>query len=141
MAHEGSHPGRSATGNSNPVMTSSVGPVPRVGQITDSMRIPPAYTAQLQTICIDTEPTTSIGRYRFISIEQKSDNFSLIFHILFNKNGRFFSANFTLPKLFFFHGHLFSFVIKYEKLLKKCFFFSLIHFYYHSILEARSRVF
>ena len=46
LIQEGSHPG-SSTRNSNPVMTSSAGPVPRVVQTTGSVCALSAYTVQL----------------------------------------------------------------------------------------------
>ena len=58
LTHKRSHPGRS-TRNSNPVMTSSVGPVPKVDQNTSSVHPPPRLPNCL--LCINTEPATSIG--------------------------------------------------------------------------------
>ena len=50
QTYEGSHPGKS-NGNSNPLMTLSAGPVPRVVQTIGSVHAPPAgYTAQLLTL-------------------------------------------------------------------------------------------
>ena len=58
LTHEGSH--REAYRDFQPSLTSSAGPVPRVVQTTGSVHLQPILpNCQL---CINTEPTTSIGR-------------------------------------------------------------------------------